>query len=160
MGMFSWMYSNRGNKVPMKADKVKDSYMLIPYRFKDLYPNCITSTRTGEEYAYMLEPCYEGYGRFNGVDVYDAVADWNRDCIPDIIRRRKNGNWTCNINESDEENLLKFYNGEEISCEKRWIGIMMACYDNDNFALEYPIKIVDRLIPYEMADASLSDPNQ
>ena len=35
-----------------------------------------------------------------------------------------------------------------------------GCYDEDNFALEYPIKITSTEMEYEQANASRSDPNQ
>lgn len=47
-----------------------------------------------------------------------------------------------------------------IDCELRWLGIVMACYDEDNAALEYPIKITTREMEYEKVAPSLSDPNQ
>ena len=43
----------------------------------------------------------------------------------------------------------------------RWIGIELACYDEDNAALPYPIKITyDVNAVYEYCAPSLSDPNQ
>jgi hypothetical protein len=36
----------------------------------------------------------------------------------------------------------------------------MACYDEDNFALEYPIKITSRVTEYEWAFPSKTDPDQ
>ena len=42
----------------------------------------------------------------------------------------------------------------------REIGINIACDDEDNARLKYPIKIASILIPYEKARPSKSDPNQ
>ena len=146
MGQFSWIYSDTNKQVV--DDKVADTYLLVPKAFQHKYGKAI------------YESCYDGYGNFGGYDVYDLIPEWNKDCIPEILRRNKNGNWRCNIKESDIHNFEAYYNGEEIDCELRWLGIMMACYDDDNFALEYPIKITSRPMEYEEADVSRSDPNQ
>ena len=80
--------------------------------------------------------------------------------IPEIIRRIKNGNWKCSTGEKDIAELQNFYEDKPISCELRWLGIIMACYDEDNFALEYPIKITSKEMEYEHTSPSKSDPNQ
>ena len=80
--------------------------------------------------------------------------------IPEIIRRIKAGNWECRTNENDITNLQNYYEGKPITCELRWLGIVMACYDEDNFALEYPIKITTKEMEYENARPSEGDPNQ
>lgn len=146
MGKFSWIYSDTNKQVV--DDKEADTYLLVPKAFQNKYGKAI------------YESCYEGYGEFGGHDVYDLIAEWNKDCIPEIIRRVRKGTWRCPVKEKDANNLLAYYLGEKIDCELRWIGIMMACYDDDNFALEYPIKITSRPMKYEEVDASKSDPNQ
>ena len=62
--------------------------------------------------GHIRETNYEGYGVFGGRDVYALVAQWN--CPERCI-----GN-----DEAD-----------------RMVGIDIACYDKDNAALKYPIKI-------------------
>ena len=146
MGSFSWIYSDTNKQVV--DGKEKDTYLLVPKAFQHKYGKAIHET------------CYDGYGNFGGYDVYDLVPEWNRECIPEIIRRAKKGNWRCGVREQDINNLIAYYCGEKIDCELRWLGIIMACYDEDNFALEYPIKITSRKMEYEEADASRSDPNQ
>lgn len=42
----------------------------------------------------------------------------------------------------------------------RSIGINIACYDDDNKALNYPIKITTKEMAYEDAEPSMSDPEQ
>lgn len=42
----------------------------------------------------------------------------------------------------------------------REIGIDIACYDEDNTALTYPIKITTKEMEYEEVAPSLNDPNQ
>ena len=146
MGQFSWFYSDTNKQVV--DDKEADTYLLVPKEFQHKYGKAIH------------ESCYDGYGNFGKYDVYDLIPEWNRECIPEIVRRVKKGNWRCNVSEKDINNFIAYYLGEEIDCELRWLGIMMACYDEDNFALEYPIKITSEPIEYELADASRSDPNQ
>lgn len=146
MGQFSWIYSDTNKQVV--DDKEADTYLLVPKQFQHKYGKAIH------------ESCYDGYGNFGGYDVYDLIAEWNRDCIPEIIRRVRNGNWHCTVSESDIQNLEAYHRGGKIDYELRRIGIIMACYDEDNFALEYPIKITSRPMEYEQADASRSDPDQ
>lgn len=145
MGQFSWRDCVTGK--PILDDVRKTSYLLIPSKFGG---------------GHIEEPCYDGYGRFGGKDVYNLVVDWNKEMIPEIIRRIKNGSWQCTSGGNDTiTNLQNFYEGKPITCEKRWLGIVMACYDEDNFALEYPIKITyNERVSYEECKPSPSDPNQ
>ena len=146
MGQFSWIYSDTNKQVV--DDKHADTFLLVPKAFQKKYGKAI------------YEGCYDGYGNFGKYDVYDLIAEWNKEMIPEIIRRIKNGNWHCNTKEKDIEELKNYYEGKEIDCEVRWLGIIMACYDEDNFALEYPIKITSKEMNYEDVLASKSDPNQ
>lgn len=82
--------------------------------------------------GHIEEHCYDGYGRFGGRDVYALVAEWNR---PDLC-----------IGDDEED---------------RYIGIGIACYDEQNASLKYPIKIThDENAVYEECEPSLSDPDQ
>lgn len=144
MGQFSWLDCKSQEQI--LDDVVRDVYLLIPKQFGG---------------GHLKEKCYEGYGEFAGTDVYDLLPDWNKGMIPEIIRRSENGNWICPISEEDKENLMAFYNDQEINCKKRHLGIIMGCYDKDNFALEYPIKIThNESAVYEDCRPSLSDPDQ
>lgn len=147
MGQFSWIYSDTNKQ--LIDNRRADTYLLVPPPFQAKYGKAI------------YESCYDGYGRFGRYDVYDLIPEWNKEMIPEIIRRRKNGTWVCNsdINDTDV-NLQNYYEGKPITCELRWLGIVMACYDEDNFALEYPIKITTREMEYENVKPSESDPNQ
>lgn len=151
MGQFSWLYSDTGKQ--MLDNRRADSYLLVPPPFQDKYGK------------WIKEDCYDGYGRMGVYDIYDLILEWNRDFIPEAIRRIKNGNWHCSTNELDIKELEYYYkNGEyepfRASGEKRWLGIVLACYDEDNFALEYPIKITSEPMEYDMASPSEGDPNQ
>lgn len=120
----------------------------------------------------MRNPATKAMGVFGGKDVYDLVADWNKAMIPEILRKADMGKWQCDINANDRKVLLNFYEGkpldegidEEKFClgtEKRTVGILMSCYDEDNARLDYPIKIThSRTAVYENCDPSPSDPNQ
>lgn len=146
MGQFSWIYSDTNKQV---VDcKEADTYLLVPKPFQDKYGKAI------------YESCYDGYGIFGDYDVYELIPEWNVDMIPEIIRRIENGNWHCKTDNGDIANLTSYYEGEEIDCELRWLGIIMACYDDDNAALDYPIKITTRKMEYEDVTPSLRDPNQ
>ena len=144
MGQFSWIYSNTDKQ--LINNKAADTYLLVPEPFQQKYGKTI------------YESCYNGYGIFGGYDVYDLIPEWNKEMIPEIICRIKNGNWECSTN--DITNLQNYYEGKTITCELRWLGIIMACYDEDNFALKYPIKITTKEMNYGDANASKSDPNQ
>lgn len=82
--------------------------------------------------GHIEEHLYDGYGRFGGRDAYGLVAQWN---APD----RCIGN-----DEAD-----------------RYVGIEIACYDEQNAALRFPIKIThDPDAVYEDCRPSPNDPNQ
>ena len=145
MGQFSWL-DCRNTKRQILDDVYDNVYLLIPKEFGG---------------GHILEKCYEGYGEFGGHDVYDLVAKWNRRGIPEIVRRIKNKHWECSASNEDIVMMLHFYHGIPFNCELRHIGIIMACYDEDNARLEYPIKIThDPTAVYEECEFSPSDPNQ
>ena len=146
MGQFSWIYSDTGKQVI--NGKVADTYLLVPEEFHNKY---------GKE---IYESCYDGYGNFGSHDVYELIPEWNRSMIPEILRRIKKGTWKCSTEPIDVANLKSYYLGRAITCELRWLGIIMACYDEDNFALEYPIKITSEPMDYKDARPSYSDPDQ
>lgn len=162
MGQFSWMFADTNNE---KA--------LLEYT--KAYVPCPDET-------VIFEECYDGYGRFGGHDIYDLVADWNRDYISEAnVRKPLREQW--GNTEKDEEwfqaalerykndcqKIKDFVSGksDEYMKEtygkdwKRSIGINIACYDEENAALKYPIKICkDKPVRYDFLPASNSDPNQ
>ena len=146
MGQFSWIYSDTNKQ--LIDNKNADTYLLVPGPFQKKYGKAI------------YEPCYDGYGYFGRYDVYDLIPEWNKEMIPEIIRRIKNKSWKCSTNENDIVNLQNYYEDKPITCELRWLGIIMACYDEDNFSLKYPIKITSKEMAYENAQPSKEDPNQ
>lgn len=86
----------------------------------------------------LKETDYEGYGCFGGRDAYALVARWN---CPEKCKD-SDGNWLS-----------------DVDC--RYIGINIACYDEDNAKLEYPLKFVeDNRLKYEDVKPSESCPDQ
>ena len=82
----------------------------------------------------ITELNYEGYGRFGGRDIYALVAIWN---TPERCKDDK-GEWL-----PDDE--IRSY------------GIDIACYNDQNKNLKYPIKFVeDKTLKYEEVEPSLS----
>ena len=142
MGQFSWLDCETGEQV---LDGVRrDVYVLVPAEFGG---------------GHIEEECYEGYGEFGGHDIYDLVVDWNAGHL-DVIRDNAE-TWAGKPSTADIENMERVADGEEPTCEKRWLGIVMACYDEDNARLRYPIKIThDPNAVYEWCPPSKSDPNQ
>ena len=72
MGEFSWIYSD--TKKQLVNFEMADTYLLVPPAFQKKYGKAIHET------------CYEGYGRFGRYDVYDLIAEWNKEMIPEIGR--------------------------------------------------------------------------
>ena len=136
MGQFSWLDCKTGEQV---LDNVmRDVFVLVPAEFGG---------------GHIMEVMYDGYGRFGGHDIYDLVVDWNMQYLEEY---RKDKSFKCDW-------LQKQSSVEEAfeKLEKRDIGISIACYDEDNARLKYPIKIThDVNAVYEDCLPSKSDPNQ
>lgn len=142
MGQFSWLDCRTDEQVLDCANYglKRDVYVLVPEEFGG---------------GHIKETCYDGYGNFGGHDIYDLVADWNQKYL-DFVKR---DDWDCDwVNGDDFKNYAA---GKPYDCEKRIIGISLACYDRDNARLRYPIKIThDANAVYEYCAPSMSDPNQ
>lgn len=165
MGQFSWIYSDTNEQL---LDDVKaDAYLLVPKPFQKEYGKAIH------------ESGYDGYGHFGKYDVYDLVALWNRDYFPSETRivtypeREKYVNDDCYelsvkiykrnvqmgkdfVNYVSDTEMKEKYGKEYL----REIGINIACFDEDNEKLKYPIKITTKEMEYENVKPSKSDPNQ
>lgn len=154
MGQFSWKDCITEEQII--DNRYKDVFVLVPEKFADKFGG-----------PRIVEHCYDGYGNFGKYDIYNLVAEWNKDMIPEILRRIKNGTWHCSASEDDVAIMNAFFKGEPLpkwrgfAGELRYVGIIMACYDEDNAALEFPIKITySPTAVYENCEPSLSDPNQ
>lgn len=158
MGQFSWISCDEEERILNGV--MRDVYVLIPKEFGG---------------GHIKETCYEGYGVFDSKDIYELVAEWNKDYL-DIVFRHPN--WHASLDQFGIREIMEFYmkNDEkstqsfvDASCEnafvktewKRLIGIAIACYDEDNMRLAYPIKIAhDESSVYEDFLPSMSDPDQ
>ena len=149
MGQFSWLDCKTGEQV---LDNIpRKVYVLVPKEFGG---------------GHIEENCYDGYGNFGGKDIYDLVADWNREYISKTPEHKL---FSLNANVSEAEwydnysDLSKSREEvvEDKKFEYRYIGIELACYDEDNEVLPYPVKIThDADAVYEDCEPSKSDPKQ
>ena len=162
MGQFSWMYADSNNKTALKVGG-------------KVYVPCPDETVIYEKY-------YGGYGIFNDYDIYDLVADWNQNNISsENIRKPLREQW--GNTEEDEawfklaikrynnacQRIIDFTEGKtskymEATYGREWkrsIGIDIACYDEENAALKFSIKICkNKPVSYDALPASNSDSNQ
>lgn len=174
MGQFSWLDCISGKQIV--DDKHKDVYVLIPKEFGG---------------GHIVEHCYDGYGNFGGHDIFDLVATWNREALSKkpnfifpyalerakrLLEYQKSGDdYSESIDlQIKNKSWYEFYSDLDLSEDEvvehmveRWraewrsIGIDLACYDEDNEALPFPIKITyDSHACYEFCKPSKSDPNQ
>lgn len=178
MGQFSWL--DCVTRKPIINDRRKSVYVLVPKDFGG---------------GHIREGVYNGYGDFGGHDIYDLVADWNKESAtianiamcPEYSLKNMAIGVALSTNkeeyeywENDGINQLKRFfmlckrmidwqsgmSDEEMNEKygsdwKRLIGIYIACYDEQNEALKYPIKITyDADAVYEECRPSWSDPNQ
>ena len=154
MGCFSWIYSDI--KKPLLIGE----------------PGILVLPQSG----MLVESVYEGYGMFAGQDVYELVAEWNRSYLAEHPEHELCGSgkkvmqcfWypvytdlSVPLNEvawrlREKEKWLP-------TCyELREIGIAIACEDEDNQRLLYPIKICRyrENAEYEKLLPSIRDPGQ
>lgn len=156
MGQFSWL-DCMNNETQIIDGLELDVFALVPAEFGG---------------KNIREHCYDGYGHFGSYDIYDLVADWNRKYLaehPDFIvpnseMQVSEFEWYpfySDLSLSPSDITKKMMEATGKFWEYRWLGIDIACYDKDNAALPYPIKITyNALATYELQPASMSDPNQ
>lgn len=162
MGQFSWKYADKHNRSALKIHG--EAYVPVP------------------DGSILYEPYYEGYGDFQGKDIYELVAEWNRENISEKNIQKPVRKVYCN-REEGYVHYLNAVRSYELRCMrlrdfvqgrpakemeevygngwKREIGIDIACGDKKNAALKYPIKIC-KMKPdsYEKLPASRIDPHQ
>ncbi len=107
--------------------------------------------------SVIEEDYYDGYGHFGTYDIYDLVVDWNKEDLPNIDRTghvfyKQLAPIITYYIQSDyddsktTEYVIRLVKEGEIANYlvedwKRNIGILLACEDEDNASLRYPIKI-------------------
>lgn len=144
MGQFSWLDCVDGKQIIDNYEKT--SYVLVPREFGG---------------GHIATGRYDGYGHFGGYDIYELVAEWNKEYIPQYVKLMKAGKWECDPYTSDIDDLMAYYNDQPLDVELRNLGITLACYDEDNARLKYPIKITYHPdVTYEECKPSPSDPDQ
>ncbi len=158
MGCFSWMFADRGNQESLRIGS--RGYVACP------------------DGRYIETRSYGGYGRFSGQDVYNLVVDWNRAKLKEILADREFHPSICEkpffVTEKFVDSLMESdkkaqeYIDDCINPDsylrtdwKREFGIYLACYDEDNESLPFPIKITKTTdYCYEELPASEGDPDQ
>jgi hypothetical protein len=150
MGYFTWTDARRQSKKNKNED----------YPSKDKIPYGDFAKVVCPDNSEIKESHYEGYGMFNGQDIYDLVVDWNKAHLIEIFERlkQKNSNhWGNYLNtlamlyQTEGENSENFIAEKQRLAKeespllleewKRTIGITIACDEEDNKNLPYPIKI-------------------
>lgn len=147
MGFFTWTFANKP-LIELRCGDYSQKCKL-PY---DGYGAILCPDNT-----LIKEPCYQGYGIFAGIDIYDLVLDWNRDHLTDILKNpnykqsRLFGSEVFDIaaafQSQDNEKLQTII--EKLAGKapylrtelKRSMGIEIACGAN-NHIIPFPIKIV------------------
>lgn len=155
MGQLSWMYADVLGSMPIGV--TQDSYLLVPERFQDKY---------GE---WIKEECYDGHSNMGGYDVYELVAEWNReDLYYYLFTNEGDENITkiariyTEFGEDVVESYLStvnYFNDEWYKGWKRILGLCIALHSEWNACLPYPIKIVSSPIwGYDEVESSDNAP--
>lgn len=163
MGFFTWTLANRPLQYK-RSGEYKQSCVLQ----YNTYGAIVCPDNT-----LIQEPCYEGYGVFDGKDVYELVVDWNKPHLLDIIHNPKFKQSSVLTMQNVEELMAAIIKNDQAALEtcinkmttnapylkqewKRSLGIFIAC--QNNIILPYPIKIVDvaHPAPYAKLQPSIS----
>ena len=176
MGQFSWLDCITGEQVI--DDKIRNVYVLVPKEFgggkirekcydgygnfggHDIYDLVVDWNRGSIPEEVLRVPKRSQWGnRPEDDDFYDnAIKSYQG--ILGAVSLLNNG-------KSDDE-LLAYVREHPDFCWdsqsqiwKREVGIAIACYDDQNAALKYPIKIThDPTAVYEQCGPSKGDPDQ
>jgi hypothetical protein len=161
MGYFTWTDARRHPKLLKNGDYAAADKIGYGGYAKVVCP----------DNTEIIETYYEGYGEFDGHDIYDLVVDWNKDYLEDIFYRMPDDHWGYHLKDlasafqrDDEygmrveiERMIDLGLETKLLREewKRLIGITISCHDEDNANLPFPIKITttkwhrryDELVP-------------
>ena len=77
MGCFSWVFCDKGpvrkkNDTDVYARPTKEQRLMIGEEAYVLIPKEFGG-------GHIYESRYDGYGNFGGKDIFELVADWNRE---------------------------------------------------------------------------------
>ncbi len=164
MGIFTWTDAAKKPEKNKYGDYKRSC--IVDY---DGYAKIVCPDNTViEEYRY------NGYGRFNGIDAYDLVAEWNRKDVPELIDKIIEGGDTfpkhiytiCKMygtgaSDDEIEAFVKKkvdegkYDPYMIRDWKRNIGIAIACEHND--MLKFPLKVTSSKKNYRYDQLRWSD---
>ena len=153
MGIFTWTFADK----PERKAKLYDEYLR----------SCVlqyggTGVVVTPNNHKIVERNYNGYGIFDGHDIYEMVVDWNKAHLNEIFVgvKERNPNYPFDLDaiekvavafQNDDPEMQKII--DEVADKhpylwkdwKRTIGIAISCYDEDNDALPFPIKIASRV---------------
>jgi hypothetical protein len=141
MGIFTWTFANHPER---KLKYYGKGYVACP------------------DGHFIHEACYEGYGKFDGQDIFTLLVDWNRPYLKEIFQRKTDAGLTYGIElasiaeaamESDaaaqkyvEQLVAQDKLPERLCCGandwKRSIGVSIGGGNQELAVLPYPIKIV------------------
>jgi len=181
MGMFSWIDVDGLQNITDEDNVVA---MLIPEQHKEAVGK-IFGVEMGSN---GVEGKYNGYGSIiteegTEVDIYDVTPFLNICCTTDrqyedmLQYKTTDGNARTRLDNTSKacaDEIRQAYKDGKIETiadivniitnyddEFRSLGIDLACYDNDNARLPYPIKVTtDPSRSYENSNFSMGDPNQ
>lgn len=149
--MFSWYASDTGNLITDTA------YVLIPKAFGG---------------GYIEEHNYKGDGVFGNQNIYELIADWNKEALTikdDKVWLKPVNKHFANTEEGRQlfsaawksyKSKIKAWKNFKYQAEKQMkntfgenykfnLGIDIACYDSQNKHLPFPIKITEFPSVYE-----------
>lgn len=163
MGCFSWKFADTDNQQRLRIGH--RGYLALP------------------DGNFLCADSYEGYGEFDGRDVYELVVWWNREYIaknPDAEVKA----YSITLHDYAPKKLKDFWwypviadpslIGPEVNrklkelgphslfyVELRGVGIDIACDDQNNAALPFPIKVTKTTKKrYWELPPSIRDPDQ
>lgn len=135
MGYFTWKFADKHNK--SKLIYGTKGYVACP------------------DGSFIEEKYYDGYGIFGGQDIYELVVDWNKENLVNIFKHELKSAWNyllpvaqAYVEGKSEDEIIAIWQTLDTSPYaiaedwKRNLGIAIACYEEDNAKLPYPIKIV------------------
>ena len=155
MGIFTWKFADDRRKRLQYGGK---GYIAMP------------------DGSFIGTDCYGGYGMFGSHDAYDVVTDLNKPYLDkvfaDLEVRHPDGFFGSDLKDiaiaymnDDEElrkKLLEEYDDRFGWIKPDWkrnIGITIACMEEDNEKLPFPLKIVSTTslkVPYAKLPISIS----